>query len=432
MNVDLSQAKAGSTRLLMVTPYPPTIDGIGAHAASLLEALPPEIERRVLTKVSPDGPSVREEGGIRVCRASALSPNGLRRCLREAKEFTPDIVHVQFAGSLLSGAFVVAMAAGVASKYRRGSSLVVTDHEVSRDIERFGILGRALHRGVDALADTVVVYSKESERALVEKCGIPSARIELMPHGVTTRTGNYLEEDLEQPFVLLCGFIHPDKGIEFLLGALSGLRDAGVALPRVLIAGSVRARNGIFAVFGRQDRRYELRLHELVDKLALSEVVTFVGYVPDEQLKDMLGTATVVVLPYLRSNQSGILNLAVGAGAAILASDLPGLRDALGDGARWAPPGDSGALAVQLGDLLKSPGKRLDLRRKARQAGKEQSMEIVGHTLAGIYQQLIAKRRLRDRERVQNSREVDFAERGWARRVRAATMRLLHLLRKAE
>jgi len=417
----------------MVTPYPPAIDGIGAYTASLIEALPPEIQPGVLTKVSPDGPSVGVEGRVRVSRVSAFSPNGLRRCLREVKAFKPNVVHVQFAGSLLSGAFAVAMMAGVANKYRRGACLVVTDHEASRDIARFGILGRVLHRAVDALADLVVVYSKESERALIERCGIPSDRIERMPLGVTGATGSYFGEDTEEPFILFCGFIHPDKGIEFLLEALSRLRDAGAAVPRVLVAGSVRARNGIFAVFGKQDLRYELRLHELVDGWDLSQVATFIGYVPDEQLRNMLGRATLVVLPYLRTNQSAILNLAAGAGAAILASDLPGLRDALGDGARWAPPGDSAALAYELNELLNAPDKRLELRRTARQVSEEQSMDVVGRRLAGLYRQLTSsKMRSSHQVRAADRQQIGFVKYRWTAKFGAAAMRISHSLRKAE
>ena len=40
----------------------------------------------------------------------------------------------------------------------------------------------------------------------------------------------------------------------------------------------------------------------------------------------LLATAAVVVLPYRTATQSGVLNRAVAAGAAVVATDLPGLR----------------------------------------------------------------------------------------------------------
>jgi len=95
-----------------------------------------------------------------------------------------------------------------------------------------------------------------------------------------------------------------------------------------------------------------------------------------------------VVLPYRRSTQSGIANLALASGALIIASDLPGLKSDLGDCAEYFS-GSPQDLAEVIKSRL-SEGctlENLELRAKSMQRARSQSYRRVATeilTIAGV------------------------------------------------
>jgi glycosyltransferase involved in cell wall biosynthesis len=296
---------------------------------------------------------------------------------------------VQFAVSLFDVAFLASLVAAAIAKRAFGTRVVTTSHEVLRELELLGPAGRLLHHWIGRLSDEVVVYTDESRDLLIRRCGVPPARIAVLPLGMSPRrqTPPPKEKSETEPPLLLCfGFLHPDKGIETLIEAARQLRDAGSPPAfRVLIAGDVRARRGVFRLFGRSDRKYRDDLHRRVTSAGLDELITFSGYVGDDRLEELMASAHLVIAPYLRTTQSAAVNRAAGAGAAIVASDLPGLRASLGDAARWVPPNDPLALANALGSLLTDLGEVARLRRCALDAYEEHSMAKAAARLSHLW-----------------------------------------------
>jgi glycosyltransferase involved in cell wall biosynthesis len=241
--------------------------------------------------------------------------------------------------------------------------------------------------------DRIVVYAEEAENLLVDRCGVPAGKVRRMSHGITGAVGVYTDEEAGVPTLVCFGFLHPDKGIEHLIDAVAELAvDPGRPPVRLVIAGAVRPRTGPFRWFGRADRTYEQELRARAEAHGLGHRVEFAGYVPDHRLAALLGGATLVVAPYVRSTQSGALTLAAGAGAAIIASDLPGLQESLGDGAHWVPTADPPALAKALTELLDSPARRQELRERSRRVHAEHSMGVVADQLCRLYQELTVAR----------------------------------------
>jgi len=65
-----------------------------------------------------------------------------------------------------------------------------------------------------------------------------------------------------------------------------------------------------------------------------------------------LQSARCAVLPYMDATQSGVLNLFIAARTPIIANNLPGLQETLGDAGLLVEPGSAADLALALSRLL--------------------------------------------------------------------------------
>ena len=139
------------------------------------------------------------------------------------------------------------------------------------------------------------------------------------------------------------GHLYAWKGVDILLEAL-----ALVPAATGLIVGGHAAEPDL------------ARTRARAAQLGLADRVTFTGLVDPGRVADLLRQAAVLVLP----NQASAISTRftsplklfeyMAAGRAIVASDLPSIREVLHDGvdALLVPPGDPGALGEAIGRLL--------------------------------------------------------------------------------
>ena len=138
------------------------------------------------------------------------------------------------------------------------------------------------------------------------------------------------------PTVLFVGRHEPRKGLGVLLDAFR-LLPPDVTL-RVAGAGSETA--------------------DLQARSAYDPRIEWLGTVTDSEKIALLKGADVLCAPSLRGESFGIVLLeAMAAGAAVVASDLPGYRNVARSGhdALLVPPGDAAQLAAALGRVLSNP-----------------------------------------------------------------------------
>ena len=220
-------------KILMVSPYPPEPDGIAAHAANLVRAIGDEAEVAVITKRSA-GPVVEDAGPVRVERLLSPSPWCVGRAVRAASRIDPDVIHYQFNIPALGLAWVWAILAGLIVRRRGHARLVFTLHEVRRDSTLLGPVGPLLYRAIAAMADGLIVYTGEARRILLERCHVRAALITVMPHGSPEQIDELTEParaelghryGFKSAPVLDLGFIHPDKGIEYLIEAVAEIAE---------------------------------------------------------------------------------------------------------------------------------------------------------------------------------------------------------------
>lgn len=118
--------------------------------------------------------------------------------------------------------------------------------------------------------------------------------------------------------LLFFGFVRPYKGLRFLLEALPRVLAARPGL-RLLIVGE----------FWNDRGEYEA----LIEGLGLGGAITIIDrYVPNEEVPLYFAAADAVVLPYLSSTESGIIQLAYGLDTPIITTAVGGNVDLIEDG----------------------------------------------------------------------------------------------------
>jgi glycosyltransferase involved in cell wall biosynthesis len=256
----------------------------------------------------------------------------------------PDVLHVQWS---LDPALDVWCWRGLR---RRGVPVVYTSHNLLPHDARRGDAGRyaRLYRAVDA----VIVHSRRSAGALVERFGPAPERVAVVPHGPLLEE----EPDLDRaearrrlglppsaPLILFAGLIEPYKGLGDLVVAFTGLADAWPAA-RLVVAGRP---NEPFAPY-----RAALEARGLLDRTHLD-----LRFLPRADLAAYLCAADVVALPYRHVTTSGVLLAARRFGRPVVATAVGDLAELIQDGENGllVPPADPPALADALSRLLADP-----------------------------------------------------------------------------
>jgi glycosyltransferase involved in cell wall biosynthesis len=235
---------------------------------------------------------------------------------------------------------------------------------------------RAQRRLYDRV-DAVVVHSEHGRRRLISEAGAPADRVHVIPHGAFThltevRGAQALPPEwaaVEKPIVLFFGLLRPYKGLDVLLEAWRGVRDAElwiVGAPRMDIA--------------------------KLQAAAPPSVRWLPRFVPDAELGAYFRRADLVVLPYREIDQSGVLFTALAFGRPLLLTDVGGFPEVAATGAaELVAPGRADELAEAMMSLLADPARRDRMAEAARTAAAgPYGWDAIGRRTLELYEQLIA------------------------------------------
>lgn len=217
-----------------------------------------------------------------------------------------------------------------------------------------GALVRHLKRYTLRCSDCITVVSRAMLETLTE--GLESdTRYHVLPMGVDTRERFTPGGAPPDPHSLLfVGRLEDKKGVHVLLQALALLPPSSDALLRIVGSGPE-----------------EERLRMLAQTLGVAARVIFVGPVPNQDLADWYRSSCIlvfpsVITPYGDREGFGLVPAeALACGCAVVASDLPAVRDVIrhGETGLMVEPGNPKALAVALHTLLEHESERRRLAR---------------------------------------------------------------------
>jgi phosphatidyl-myo-inositol alpha-mannosyltransferase len=267
------------------------------------------------------------------------SRNELRQLDAQLEAFNPDIIHYHTM-------WVPMLPWQIFRRHRRPS--IATFHDTTSNDPTGAVLRavfKPLSRYLLNRLDGAITPSAAPLSHL--RPGSRGAMPEIIPPVVDLSPFFAIEKPRVQarPTVLFIGRLEPRKGIRVLLDAWSLIASAHPAGgPHLIIAGSGELAGEVKAAQRRLG----------------PEAITHIDAPSDEALRKLFASATIAVSPAIYGESFGIvLAEALASGTPIIGAANQGYQHVLtGDGAGLlVEPGDAGALAEKIGDLLSDPAR---------------------------------------------------------------------------
>jgi glycosyltransferase involved in cell wall biosynthesis len=246
------------------------------------------------------------------------------------------------------------------------------------------------------LSDHIFVHTPAMKSELVAEFCIRQDKVSVIPFGInnTVPNTNLTTADAKRTLgidgtdktMLFFGNIAPYKGLEYLVAAFGELlkSDRGY---RLLIVGRPKGPQGYW-----NGIRRTIACNGVKDR-----VIQKIECVPDETTELYFKAADVLVLPYARIFQSGVLFLGYNFGLPVIASDVASLREEIIEGKTGFvfKPRDSSDLAKTIHRYFESDlFRNLESRRLAIKAyaNERYSWDKVAAITTRVYSKLLADR----------------------------------------
>ncbi|MGE3466276.1 MAG: glycosyltransferase family 4 protein [Pyrinomonadaceae bacterium] len=328
--------------------------------------------------------SMRERG----CRVIALDARTKRSLLAAAarlrriiRDERPDLIHTHLFNPTVIGLIVARLEKKPALVTRHHSDAI---HLIQNRLKRSFYL--LLERLNNRLATHIVAPSRMVRQCLVEWENVPEWKVSLIPYGqrmsrfeaVTQECVDAKRKELgmnEQLSLVCISRLFHRKGHKFLFKALAPLIASGL--------------NARLYLVGEGD--YRPTLEKLAGELGIADNVTFLGWRDD--ILEIIGSADIVVHPSLEDALSQSLIESIMLAKPVIATDISGASDTLGDGkyGRLVPPADSDAFREAVEDTIAD----IAAARERAEKGREYLLEYMdaGRTTAEyvrLYRRLLA------------------------------------------
>lgn len=368
-------------RICLVTSFPPSRDALneyGFHIAGELSRIP-GISLTILGDEY--SPQQSELDGFSVVRCWKF--NSLRnpwRLLKAIWRERPDVVWFNLGFASFGGRPLPAFAGIAIPFFARlsGSYTHVTLHQLMETVDlkdagiRFPILYKAggfVATQMVLFANSVSVMLPAYRSVLVEKYG--RGAVYVRRHGIFSSRPEYpdfSQRGNPEHRVLAFGKWGTYKRLEPLLEAFQSVVQQ-VPEARLIIGGTDHPKTPGY-------------LASIQKKYGARKEISFVGYVAEYDIAQLLQRSSVAVLPYTSSaGSSGIAHLACTYGVPMVASDIPDFRrvaDEEGLAIDFFPVGDVGELSRHLVALLRDRDRQIEMSLQNVSAAMRMSMpEIV-------------------------------------------------------
>jgi glycosyltransferase involved in cell wall biosynthesis len=367
-------------KICLVTGFPPSkevLNEYGYHIAREL-ADDPQISLTVLAdEYSGQEPELPEFDVVRCWKPNRLSNHA--RLLKAIRDCKPDVVWFNLVFSSFGNkenplaafsGLTLPAATRMAGYYTHVTLHHLMDHINLNDAgvrhkTLFKVAGNVATRML-LMANSISVLLPAYRRTLVEK--YRAENIHFRAHGVLSSRPefpDFSKRGNPEHRILAFGKWGTYKRCEMLIEAFEEQVSPRVPNARLVIAG-INNTNSPGYIEG------------LRDKYGSHPKIEFTGYVPEENISEIFGTASFMVMPYTSATgASGVANLAAAHGVPIICSDVPDFREMGESGGlaiKFYPIGDKAALARNMIELLENEQEQHDMAEQNFSAALRQTM----------------------------------------------------------
>lgn len=302
--------------------------------------------------------------------------------LFKLRKFRPEVIHIQ--GAIHPLMYLVLWK--LLKVWLPASKFVYTAHEIfPKKMKRFHLpVLRCLYQGIPSL----VVHAKQKKEILVENFKINGDKITIHSVGNNMALMDYIRPEEESTIpsrknkiLLFFGIIEPHKGLMTLIRSIPEIKKA---IPNILL---------IVAGQPFEDMK---KYHDEITRLQLEEAIQLkLRYIPLQELPPLFKIADLVVLPYARVSQSGVLLSAFHFRKPVIVTSVGGLPELVENGITGLiiPPDDSKALAEAAIKLLQDDRLRRKMGEKAFDTVQENhSWKSIAEKTKFIYREVVGCR----------------------------------------
>lgn len=232
-------------------------------------------------------------------------------------------------------------------------------------------------------ADKIITVSNFVKNDIIEKIGIPSEKIRVAHNGCNnkfTPIDDSIKKEIRNkysarlPYFFYVGAVHPRKNIQGLISAFSIFKEKTNASHRLLIGGRFAWQTG--------------EVKTAFEKSKYQEDIQFLGYIPDEELTKLMGSAFAFVyvsffegfgLPILEAMESDV---------PVITSKISSMPEVAGDAGILVDPHNTNEMAAAMIEYFENEDLRLEKIEKGRMQREkfswDQSARIVYNCIASL------------------------------------------------
>jgi glycosyltransferase involved in cell wall biosynthesis len=314
-------------KIAFVSPYLPVHCGIATYTDYLIQGIrkiDPALEIRVVAEKGAD-PVKQERFEVSPCWDR--NEDYIRPIVASAND--ADLIHIQHEYGIYS---LDKRLPSVLRELGTSINKVLTIHCIRpAQFSKKGIAEENFIKEIAQLADQVIIHL-ESQKAILERLGIPSEKLHIIPHG--TESSNEDKESSRKRFglpidakiLVMLGFMKKHKCLHVILDALVEMLKERKDV-YLFVAGSLAPSAS------QEDIDYAKFISRKIAELGIqNNFIHDDRFIPHEDVLHIIGVADIFMFPYVEEDRavSGSFHLAIGADKPVIATRIPKFEE-LGD-----------------------------------------------------------------------------------------------------
>lgn len=319
---------------------------------------------------------------LRVYFKGCEHPFNMEKLLHSLQRWHPDVIHFQWLPFPAVDMFFL-------QRFNKIAPIILTIHDTKpfhgSPSSWFQLVGL---RSALKCFDHYIVHTLYSKKVLMHQLALLERQVTVIPHGVfnyycemvSNESLQLTPQVVRNKRILFFGTLKPYKGLDVLLKAFA-------RLPVPL------ANETALQIVGQPKMPVE-SLHALAERLKIEARVFWdLRFVEEREVAIYFANSDIIVLPYRRIDQSGVLMVALAFSKPVVASRIGGFEETIDDGVHGflVEPGDVESLTRALAHILENDDLRKQMAKAVHElASGELSWESIASKTLSVYANTVA------------------------------------------